>query len=80
MIVHGGRSPHYIATMVENLHSYYDSLVNQLIDDNLRMHYKNIEMPYTATSIRYKGYKDTLQSARGKDIDENNLLIFVFNK
>lgn len=80
MIVHGGRSPHYIATMVENLHSYYDSLVNQLIDDNLRMHYKNIEMSYTATSVRYKGYKDMLQSARGKVIDESNLLSLVFNK
>lgn len=80
MIVHGGRSPHYIATMVENLHSYYDLLVNQLIEDNLTMHYKNIEMSYTATSIRYKSYKHMLQSSHGQNIDENNILTFVFNK
>ena len=80
MIVHGGKSPHYIATMVENLHSYCDSLVNQLIEDNLQKHYKTIEMSYTATSIRYKSYKNMLQSARGKAIDENNILSLVFNK
>ena len=80
MIVHGGRSPHYIATMVENLHSYYDSLVNQLIEDNLNMHYNKIELSYTATSIRYKSYKNMLQSARGETIDESNLLAMVFNK
>lgn len=80
MIVHGGKSPHYIATMVENLHSYCDSLVNQLIEDNLQKYYKTIEMSYTATSIRYKSYKNMLQSARGKAIDENNILSLVFNK
>ncbi len=80
MIVHGGKSPHYIATMVENLHSYCDSLVKQLIDDNLMKHYKTIEMSYTATSIRYKSYKNMLQSARGNAIDENNILSLVFNK
>lgn len=80
MIVHGGRSPHYIATMVENLHSYYDTLVNQLIEDNLRMHFKNIEMSYTATSIRYKSYKKMLQCVSGNVVDENNLLSLVFNK
>ena len=80
MIVHGGKSPHYIATMVENLHSYCDSLVNQLIEDNLQKHYKTIEMSYTATSIRYKSYKNMLQPARGKAIDENNILSLVFNK
>lgn len=80
MIVHGGKSPHYIATMVENLHSYCDSLVKQLIDDNLLKQYKTIEMSYTATSIRYKSYKNMLQSARGKTIDENNILSLVFNK
>ncbi len=80
MIVHGGKSPHYIATMVENLHTYCDTLVNQLIEDNLTMHYKTIEMSYTATSIKYKSYKNLLQSARGKAVDENTLLSLVFNK
>ena len=80
MIVHGGKSPHYIATMVENLHSYCDSLVNQLIEDNLAMQFKTIEMSYTATSIRYKSYKNMLQSARGNTVDENNLLSLIFNK
>lgn len=80
MIVHGGKCPHYIATMVENLHSYCDSLVNQLIEDNLTMRYKTIEMSYTATSIRYKSYKNMLQAARGTSVDESNLLSLVFNK
>ena len=74
------KSIFYISTLVENLHCYYDKLVNQLINENINEKYVSIEISYLSTSIKYKSYKNKLQNIRGSNvIDENNYISFIFN-
>lgn len=81
MIVHAGKSPFYISTLVENLHCYYDTLVNQLINDNIYKKYDSIELSYISTYIKYKSHKNKLQFVgRNNRIDENNFISFIFNQ
>ena len=55
-IVHAGKSPKYLDTLVENLHSYLDILLNQLIYDNIENGYEDIEHSFTSCFLKYRSY------------------------
>lgn len=55
-IVHAGKSPKYLGTLVENLHSYLDILLNQLIYDNIENGYEDIEHSFTSCFLKYRNY------------------------
>lgn len=82
MIVHAGTSPAYIGTLVENLHSYYDILISQLFNDNMKSGYRDIEYSYTSCYLKFQAYKKYLEEQANNNIpiDEGNIVKSIFNK
>ena len=79
LIVHAGISPHYLETLLENIHSYYDILISRLIYDNINKGFKKLEYSYLMYDVEYKNYLGKLNQLRedGDTLDENNLLSAV---
>ena len=67
-IVHAGKSPKYLGTLVENLHSYLDILLNQLIYDNIENGFEDIEHSFISCFLKYRNYL----SAISEDIQKRN--------
>lgn len=80
LIVHAGTSPDYLGTILENLHSYYDILINQLIEDNISFKYRSIQNSYTTCLLKVEEYKKYLADNKKIEVDETNLLKAVFDK
>lgn len=72
-IVHAGKSPKYLGTLVENLHSYLDILINQLIDDNINNGYKDIGHSFTSCSLKYRNYISVMNENIRKSNNSNDL-------
>lgn len=76
LIVHSGVSPHYLETLLENIHSYYDILITRLIYDNLNRGFSRLEYSYLMYDVEYKEYLEKLHKLQdaGDSLDENNFL------
>ena len=71
MIVHAGKAPAYIATLVENSHDYLDQILNEIM--RLVAETKEsstLEQCYEFASIKYDEYKKTLDSV--DEFDDKN--------
>lgn len=85
-IVHAGTSSRYISTLIENIHSYIDILLKQLVDDNIAYNYGSINYSFIACSYRYKKYKNFININRQKKSPDttidlgDELLNYVFVK
>ncbi|MDH1842576.1 hypothetical protein ACK3Z6_17120 [Aeromonas caviae] len=61
MIVHSGTTPSYIEMLIENIHSYLDHVIREIIDlvsDSQKI--LSIEQAFTLTKMTYKSLGDTL--------------------
>lgn len=75
LIVHAGISPHYLETLLENIHSYYDILISRLIYDNINRGFTKLEYSYLMYDVEYKRYLKVLNKleADGDTLNENNI-------
>lgn len=78
--VHAGSTPVYMGTLIENVHSYYDVLINQLLIDNINHHFEDVKIAYHYCQLKKIAYQKFLQENKGKDIDEKNIIKAVFFK
>ena len=72
-IVHAGKSPKYLSTLVENLHSYLDILLNQLIEDNIKKGYEDIGYSFTTCYYLYRNYMADIKNEIQKNNNDNDL-------
>jgi hypothetical protein len=61
-IVHAGISPKCLPTLVENLHSYLDILISQLLIDVTDNGISELGHSYTICSLKYNEYKEYLKN------------------
>ena len=82
LIVHAGISPHYLETLLENIHSYYDILITRLIYDNVNGGLSRLEYSYMLYVVEYMAYQNKLQKlqSEGDNLTENNILEAVLLK
>lgn len=76
MVVHSGTTVENIGSLLENLHFYFDVVVNAIIENNIKMKFIKMEFTYSSAVVRYKQYKDLLE--RATVFDENNYLELIF--
>lgn len=77
MIVHAGQQPKYIGSLIENLHSYYDTLITEILKENKNNGIKSTEVIYKKKSDQYEAYKLYLKSQSGT-VTESNFLKCIF--
>lgn len=82
LIVHAGISPHYLETLLENIHSYYDILITRLIYDNVNGGLSRLEYSYMLYGVEYTAYQNKLQKLQSEEdnLTENNILEAVLLK
>lgn len=84
-IVHAGKTPKYLSTLIENLHSYVDILIDQLLDDHKNLQYDDFRKSFVTQNYRYKSYMKMLEiessSKKNQSLENNtqDLFKFIFN-
>ena len=73
LIVHAGTRPRYLDLLLENIHSFYDTFMRELIVDITDKGMKKLEYSYILRQIRHDNYLNYLESLNNATvIDENN--------
>ena len=75
LIVHAGAHPKYLNMLLENIHSFYDTFMRELISDVSTQRMLKLEYSFLIRQQRYNKYLAYLDSlALTLTIDENNFL------
>ncbi len=78
-IVHDATVPKYLDTLVENLHSYLDIILDQIIKLRIQEEVvSKLDDAFQEVSLRYSKHKRTLEEYRKKEIDADNYETILF--
>lgn len=73
LIVHSGKSPSYIQTLVENSHDYLDQITNEIMKSCAeKRDATTIEQVYEIQKIKYESYIEKLNSI--KELSQENFM------
>lgn len=78
MIVHSGETVDNIGSLLENLHFYFDVIVNAIFANNVNRNFVKLEFTFTSSVVRFQQYKRQLE--RSRELDENNFIELIFAK
>lgn len=78
LIVHSGETVDNLGSLLENLHFYFDVIINTILNNSVNRNYLKLEFTFTSAIVRYQQYKRLLE--RTNAFDENNYLELILAK
>lgn len=81
LIIHSGEVPSYTETVIENLHSYYDILINDIFKMVINgQNIKTLEQAYIEKSLIWNDYINFIESKVKVEVNETNFLQLLLPK
>ncbi len=78
MIVHSGETVENIGALLENLHFYFDVIINAILNNSVNRKFMKLEFTFTSAIVKYRYYKKVLETT--KDFNENNCVELILAK
>lgn len=75
-IVHSGDTIANLGSLLENLHFYFDVIINAFFDNNVKCSFTKFEYTFASADVRYKHYLKNLE--KSKPIEEHNYIELIF--